>query len=792
MIRSSFNDGWEFRVIAGPGTATSGDVPYRPVTLPHDAMLGRRREPSAGRATGFFPWGVYEYRKVFHVPEEHRDKTVIVEFEGAYRDAMVYLNGDFAAQCPYGYSPVVVRAGEFLNYGADNELRLVCRAHEDSRWYSGAGIYRPVHMLVAERAHIALDGVRVTTPDIDEERAVVEIATLVENDGSHPVTAELRAEICGPDGSVVAVGSAPVTVLPGEPATQRQRLYVGHPLRWSLGTPALYTAKVALGELDRAETTFGIRSLQLDPRHGLRLNGETVKLRGACTHHDNGVIGAISIARAEERRVELLKEAGFNAIRSAHNPASRALLDACDRLGMLVIDEAFDMWTTNKSGFDYALSFPTWWERDLEAMVRKDYNHPSVIMYSTGNEVNEAGRPLGAVWARRLAEKLRSLDGTRYVTNAIYPFAAGRPPAEGSPQGETKGTDAVAEPKPLDELVAQVGVSEHFTRRTEEAFAVLDVAGMNYLDSRYELDRTLFPNRVIVGTETFPSRIDLNWALVKANDHVIGDFTWTGWDYIGEAGIGATGCEPVPPASFPWLLAYCGDIDITGHRRPASYYREIVYGLRREPYIAVHRPTNGGQRAAPNPWGWTGTISSWSWEGFEGRPMRVEVYTAADEVELKLDEKTLGRAAAKRFRAEFEVAYQPGRLTAIAYANGREQGRSELVSASGPVVLSAEADRRQIPASGTALAFVAISLRDVKGNIYNLRDRPVTVEVAGPGVLLGLGSGRPVSEESFTSSTHTTYDGRALAVVRPTGPGEVAVTVSAPECEDVVASVTVR
>jgi beta-galactosidase len=796
VIRSSFNHGWEFRLKARPAAGGgAGPAPYQPVTLPHDAMIGRERDPAASGASGFFPGGTCEYRKVFHVPGEYRDKRVILEFEGVYRDAMVYINGDFAGQRPYGYSPIVIRAGNFLRYGADNEVLVMCRAHQDSRWYSGAGIYRPVHLIVAEQVHIALDGVRVTTPDIDPERAVVTVATVVENEGLSPETVEVRTELRDMDGSVVAAGTAPVTVLPGEPATVRQRLYVKHPALWSTGTPALYTATVTLPGLDSEQCTFGIRRLQLDPDHGLRLNGEIVKLRGACIHHDNGVIGAVCLAGAEQRRVRLLKEAGFNAIRSAHNPAATALLQACDRLGMLVIDEAFDTWTLGKSDFDYSLSFPTWWERDIEAMVRKDLNHPSVITYSTGNEVNEAGRPLGAVWGRRLAEKIRSLDGTRYVTNAVYPFAAGPDPAAAQQPAETTGTDAVAEPTPLGDLVARIGTAEFFTRRTAESFAVLDIAGMNYLDARYEMDRAQFPGRIIVGTETFPPHIDVNWTLVQANSHVIGDFTWTGWDYLGEAGVGATGHETddgMPAGSFPWLVAHCGDIDITGHRRPASYYRQIVYGLRREPYIAVHRPAGHGHQADATPWAWTDTLESWSWEGFEGKPVTVEVYADAGEIELTLNGESLGKAAPYRFRAEFETIYQPGELTAIAYTDGREQGRTSLVSASGPPRLSVRADRPQVRADDTDLAYVAIALADDRGNLCNQCDRPVTIEVTGPGALQGLGSARPVTEEVFTGSTHTTYDGRALAVIRPTGPGEITVTVSAPGCDSAEVAILAR
>ena len=429
MIRESFNEGWEFRPkVSSFAELGRGGAPWRPVTLPHDAMIGQERvapdgDDAEGGANAYFPGGTWEYRKTFFVPEEERGRRHLVEFEGVYRDAMVYVNGDYAGQRPYGYSLFRVDAGRFLRFGADNEIRVEARAHRDSRWYTGAGIYRDTWLLTGPLVRIGPGGVRVITPDTDTERAVVEIATTVENDSIAIRTPRLLTEIRDAAGTLVATDACPVSVLPGEPAIARQRLYVRAPALWSPDSPALYSARVTLteedGESDAETVTFGIRSLRLDPDHGLRINGETVKLRGACVHHDNGVLGAATFARAEERRVQILKDAGFNAIRMSHHPMSMAMLDACDRLGMLVMDEAFDMWTSAKSDFDYHLNFPQWWERDIEAMVAKDVNHPSVIAYSIGNEIPETGSPAGAAWGRRLAEKVRALDGSRYVTNAV-------------------------------------------------------------------------------------------------------------------------------------------------------------------------------------------------------------------------------------------------------------------------------------------------------------------------------------------------------------------------------------
>ena len=698
-----------------------------------------------------------------------------------------------------------IDAGRFLRFGQDNEIRVEARANQDSRWYTGAGIYRDTWLLAGGPVRIGTDGVRVTTPDIDSERAVVEVATRVENDSIAIRTVGIVTEIRDAAGSVVASDRSQVSLLPGEPATVRQRLYVRRPALWGPESPALYGVRVTLtdehGEIDAETVIFGIRSLRLDPERGLRINGETVKLRGACVHHDNGVLGAATFPRAEERRVQILKDAGFNAIRMSHHPMSKAMLDACDRLGVLVMDEAFDLWTSAKSDFDYSLNFPQWWERDIEAMVAKDVNHPSVVLYSIGNEIPETGSPAGAAWGRKLAEKVRALDSTRYVTNAVNGMVAviGDLAAIQSQAREGAGVNAVM--ADASEMLNAISSSDLVTRRTAESLSVLDIAGINYAEARYSLDKDLFPNRITVGSETFPTRIDGNWRLVKQYSNVIGDFTWTGWDYVGEAGIGrpqyaaADGTRPSFTGPYPYLLADCGDIDITGHRRPASYYRQIVFGLRAQPYLAVQRPEHHGKTFTGSPWAWSDSISSWTWPGFEGSPVTVEVYSDADEVELLVNGRSLGRKAAgdsHRFRAEFEAVYEPGELLAVAYTGGMETGRHALQSADGPVLLRAEADRQLISADGGDLAYVTFTLTDLAGTCCTGSDRLVRAEVSGQGVLLGFGSADPSTEERFDATERRTYDGRALAVLRPTGPGKIGLIASAPGCEPAEIMVTVK
>lgn len=807
MSRDSFNTGWTVRPKGSIFTQLSGSTAEAvPVTLPHDAIITLERGAEHNGGQAYFPGGCFEYSKTFEVPEAWRTKRVSLEFGGVYRDAVVFVNNVAAGHRPYGYSAFLVDLDPYLRYGEPNVVRVEARSHDDSRWYTGAGIFRDTRLIVTELVHIEWRGVRVTTPDVDAERAVVEVAVDVRNDGLSTETIAVEVDVVDEEGVTVASGTAPVTTRAGSSALARIRAYVNKPRLWSVDDPQLYTAAVRLRAagvvVDERPTRFGVRTLRLDPESGLRINGETVKLRGACVHHDNGILGAAAIRRAEERKVELLKAAGFNAIRSSHNPLSAAMLAACDRVGMLVIDEAFDVWTESKSSFDYSLAFQEWWERDVEAMVLKDLNHPSVIFYSIGNEIPETGNPLGSEWGRRLAEKVRTLDPTRFVTNGVNGFVAAiddfveefrRVAAAGEQDGGVN--DFMASHADLQNQIAQSSV---VTERTAESFAVLDVAGMNYADARYPLDRELFPSRIIVGSETFPPRIADNWALILDSPHVIGDFTWTGFDYLGEVGVGRavyTDSTAQFAAPFPWIAAWCGDLDLTGFRRPASFYREIVFGLRTEPYIAVQRPENYHRTPkVTGGWSWSDSIGSWTWSVEPGSPIRVEVYSGdSDEVELRLDGKTLARQTVGEgmpLVTVFETEYQPGELTAIAYRNGSETGRTTLHSAIGATSLTATADRDVLVADDADLAFIPIELRDTAGTLVTSVDRQVAVSVEGAGVLQALGSARPDNAERYDTGVHTTFDGRALAVVRPTGPGAITVTVTAHGLEPVVLMLT--
>ena len=782
MERRSFNEGWAVRSSTSPFLEVLGqaDAPT-PVTLPHDALLARPRSADnvPGALTGFHGDGVVEYVKTFHVPQGWEGRRIELQFDGVYRGAMVFINDALVGQRPYGYIPFSVRIDQHLREGA-NEIRVECRSHADARWYSGLGIYRDVWLLLGETVHVARNGVRARTVSADRDAAVIALETTLHNDDRVLRTALVTTELVDSDGTVVAADSATFGVRPGESSTLRQRFAIEAPRLWSPQTPHLHTCRTTVdvgGEaLEVHEMQFGIRALEWDARRGMRINGEPVKLRGGCVHHDNGLIGAATIARAEERRVELLKAAGYNAIRSAHNPISESLLDACDRLGMLVMDEFTDGWTSTTAGFGYGHDLAEWWRRDLEEMLARDYNHPSVIMYSIGNEVADTGNDWGATLGRDMVDLIKSIDDTRPVTNGVNPMMTSLHDLK-TEMGREGGVNSLM--RDLGDLLGNVVTSDMATDRLEDAMSQLDIAGYNYASARYELDIQRHPQRLLVGTEGTPNKLDEIWPLVERFPQIIGDFAWTAWEYIGEAGLGAD--KPAHEAFFgnyPWRLSMTGDIGITGQRRTISHWREIVWGLRSTPYIAVHRPDVPREGLRPSLYTWSDSAESWSWAGFEDTLLTVDVYSDADEVELLLNGRSLGTAPAgpdHRYIATFEVAYQPGELTAVAVRGGTVSEKVSLRTAANDATLTVVADRTLIRADTTDLSYIDIAISDTSGTVHVLRGDDISVTVHGSGVLQGFGTAAPATEDDYTASTTAAYLGRALAVVRPTGPGEIRV-----------------
>lgn len=827
MIREKLNRDWQFaKGSASMMAAFMGGPQFETIHLPHDAMVHEVRTPDTanGTQTGYWPGGLYTYVKKLDIPKEWQEGTVILEFEGVYATAMVYVNGELAQSNLYGYSDFFVVLDKYLNYGAENEIRVVAdnAAEKNSRWYSGSGIYRNVNLLVGARIHIPADGVRITTPEITQDSAVVEIGTTVKNltRSKEKVTVEVTLTC---EGSVVGADRVGVTMFMEAEETVYQRIAVMQPKLWSPDTPQLYdcVVKVYAGEelLDEARETFGIRRLELDPVHGLRINGKQVKLRGTCIHHDNGIIGAATLQKAEERRCRQMKEAGFNSIRSAHHPMSKAMLNACDKVGMLVMDELCDMWTNHKNANDFALHFLDCMDTEIERMVRKDYNHPSVILYSAGNEIPDLGTPRGAQINRAICNQFHAMDPSRYTTNAVNGMLALGPKmgeviqdimsanqaqraAEEGNGNEQKEEGASA----LNGMMAlMVGpMADAFachplmTECIEESCQAMDITGLNYLTGRHVLERELHPNKTVVGTETFPADIVRLWDIVKKNDHVLGDYTWTGYDYLGEAGCGIFYYDGTQNFNgvYPDRIAYIGDIDIIGYRRPISYLREIVFGLRKEPYIAVERVDRYGMRHSQTAWMLKDNIASWTWPGYEGKPANVDIYSEAEEVELFLNGQSMGRKTAGEacgFTAFYEMVYEPGELLAVSYTGGEETGRFVLRTADSDVKMQVICGEKTLKADGEDLAFVTVRLID-RDNVENLiAEKEITVSVEGAGTLQGFGNADPRAIGSYDDTTWKTYNGYAMAVVRAGAtPGEISVRFEAEGCEAQEISISVE
>lgn len=803
MRRQSWNTEW---TVLKPGenpmmAAMMSGGAVSSVTLPHDAMIHEERTQSTRNQhqTGFYPGGCYTYMKTFQAPEEWKKKTVILEFEGVYQNARVYINGDYAGGHPFGYTEFSVCADDFLNYGGMNTVTVIANnTEENSRWYSGTGIYRPVNLIVADTLHIARNSLRIAAHQATDDVAVAQVEMTLRNLSRERTKLTVSIEITDVEGAIAGKTELPVTVFGGEDEHFRTPVEIAHPRLWSCDTPNLYTCAVTLKSseevVDEETVCFGVRSLTLSASKGLLLNGVETNLRGACIHHDNGVLGAATFARAEERRIKLLKAAGFNCVRMSHHPMSRAMLDACDRLGMLVLDELSDCWTRSKNNNDYAEKFPYFWQEDVKALVAKDFNHPSVIMYISGNEIQEAATPKGAQLNRRITGLFHALDDTRPVTVAINGLLscmdrmgeiicditgmtmeqmmamqaqqASAPASDAGADAANGSTDLMKGP------MADAFAANHIVTDLLDEFAsVTDVTGYNYLTARHVMEHAMRPNRVILGTETLPSDMVRLWNIVKNNTHVIGDMTWTGWDYLGEAGSGVTYYDGRTGfmANWPISVAGMGDIDLIGNRRPVSFVREIVFGLRKSPFIAVEPLNHYGEKATHSAWPWTDEIRSWTWAGYEGKPAKVNVYSDAEEVELFLNGVSLGRKPAGEengFVAAFELTYSAGELKAVCWRDGQAAEADVLQSAASTVHLEVDADRTVLAAGESDLCFVMISLRDQHGILNPQAQKEITVTVEGAGTLAGMGSADVATDNRYDANIWKTFEGCLLAVIR--------------------------
>ncbi|MBQ7700329.1 MAG: DUF4982 domain-containing protein [Clostridia bacterium] len=764
MRRTDFNTGWRY--------SDNNGKTWEDVTLPHDAMLYSKRsaESAGGRDVGFFEGGVYVYEKCFDVPVSFKEKSVYVEFGGIYRNAAVYCNGKKLAFQPYGYTSFAVSLDGALKYGETNVLRVEADNSKlpDSRWYAGGGIYQSVSLYTGGRDHINIYGVKINTVSYDPPK--IEINT--DFTGSGAVFVEILDE-----NTVIASA-----------AGQKVSFILPDAVLWSEDTPKLYTCRVTLDNggavCDTAEEHFGIRKIEWSGK-GLFINGRRTLLRGACIHSDNGVIGARSIYEAEERRIRKLKEFGFNAVRSAHNPASRELTEACDRLGVYVIDEAFDTWYEHKLLYDYASCFDGWYEKDLTAMALKDYDHPCVIMYSIGNEVCEPRDKKGLDTAKKMIDILHGTDPYRPVTAGInlslfYMTSKGI----GVFKVKRSSKKAKASGSLFFNMVMQAlgsGMNDFprlntVDKVTSPLLDMLDIAGYNYASGRYPLDGKKHPERIILGTETLPQMISKNWDMVEKYPYLTGDFMWTGWDYLGECAVGAWTYDGTKTSnvSYPWLLSCAGAFDITGYPGAEAYYAKTVFTKSITPYIGV-RPCNNKNKVIKAIWRGTDATDSWSWRGCCGNKVTVEVYSCAYSAKLYVNGKAVGQKKIKNKKAVFKTVYRPGTVTAAVFdKDGKELGRHSLKSAGDDTeIYITEEDNAYV---GKPL-YLNVCIADGYGTVESNADRMLYIE-AENAKILGFGSADPAPYDPFVYKKAKTHLGRALAVIRPVSAGDVRIKIT--------------
>lgn len=756
------------------------------VDLPDDAMFSEKQTEHSVNAgkTGFLDGNTYKYYKTCFIPREYEGKNIMLQFEGISKNASVYVNKSLAGQCAYGYTDFFVNLNDYLKYGEMNEILVTakCGAMPNSRWYSGGGIYRNVYLHVGEAVHIPPYTLRSVTREIMEDGAVVEISVVLRNTSVSAKEVLAAVEITDAEQNLILKAVYPVRIKGQGEITLRKSVFIPRAKLWSEENPFLHTIHMKVEKdgqlLDEDQIETGFRRIAMDSIHGLQVNGRTVKLRGACIHHDQGILGAATYDDYELRRVRILKEAGFNAIRSAHNPASQALLKACDRLGVYVMDELSDAWSKDKTSFDYSLDFERDWLKDVTAMVNADYNHPSVVLYSTGNEISDICTAKGFENSRMLGDKFRELDPHRFTTNGINgAFAAGdgladivrdiTGDADKAGRGDVNEFMGVMATQ-MPEIVTHDIVSDIL----EKLETTMDVLGYNYMTARYLKDAEKYPNRVMVGSETYPRQIAENWAAILKCPAVIGDFTWTGWDFIGEV-------QPV----FPNLVNGGGDVSIIGDRRPVSFYREIVFGLTKQPCIAVQDPSHFGMPRQFGPWCYTDCTFDYDYHGKEGMPIMIQVYAGGDEVELFVNGKSCGRQPCGRmsaFETSFNTVYMPGELMAIAYEEGREIGRTMLRTAKAAVI-SAKHEREKVGAGSDSdmLQFVDIEIQDENGNLAAGAMNEIKIELEGPVTLAAFGSTKAKHDRGFANPVTTVTGGHALAIIRSgLKPGHVKVTIS--------------
>lgn len=731
--------------------------------------------------TGYTQGGIGWYRKTIRLPKNYQDKVAILEFGGIYMNSEVYINGSHVGGQHYGYTSFWLDISQYLRFDQDNTLVVkVNNNHLNSRWYSGSGIYRPVTLTFKPKLHLKPWGTAITTPIANPTKAQVNVSTELvfsdvitrkpssaqpnrTDDSQADMPIALVLQVTDHKGRLIAETTKDllkVDFIAGK-TKLKYEFSIDNPLLWSPTQPKLYTlkqiVKYAGKEIENTETDFGIRTLSFTARQGFLINGNPLLLKGMNIHHGNYLLGAEAHKSAEIRKVKRILAAGYNAVRTAHNPPSQAFLTAADQYGLLVISEAFDAWNIKKWDHenDYASRFNHDWQQDLSNFIKRDRNHPSIIMWSLGNEIPEQNDKQGADTAAMLKAFALSIDASREITIGA----------------NTSG------------------------RKSDPYLKNFNVVGYNYQETNYQSDHQHFPNRVMYGSETYSNKAFDHWQFVENHSYIVGDFVWTGWDYLGEASIGWTGYAPEwkSLAPFPWTLAYSGELDALGFKRPSAYYRDVLWQTGKNRISAFVESPKPSLQPVQNPdwyldWVQPDLHPSWTWPEAIGKELQVQVYSALDSVELFINGKSLGKKKTSvntEYKASYQVPYQAGKLKAVGYVNDVATDEWVLTTASNPSEIRLVAEQQKIKADGEALVYITAELFDAAGHrVYHWNDDiPVTFNVSGAGRLLAVGNANPRSVESFSKNVRETFRGRVVAVVQSIAgkSGDINITATANE-----------
>lgn len=766
MTKIDFNKGWSFCKKSNPEKKSE-------VCIPHDAMIFEKRSADAesGIHGCYFLSDDYIYEKHFSL-DKYQGQKAIFEFEGVYKDCEIYINDVLVKTHGYGYTGFYVEVKENYLHTGDNTIKVIARNTDqpNSRWYSGAGIYRPCYLHLLPEKHIELEGISVKTKDYISKCINVEVKT--NTDGP------LLLEILDDD---QVIHSEEVQ----SSGQVSKDIILQDALLWDEFNPKLYTLKVYFEGLSE-EVKFGIRTIECSKDKGFLINGKRVIMRGCCIHHDNGMLGASSHPFAEERKIEIIKSAGYNAVRLAHNPGSKSLLDACDKHGIYVLNEYVDMWYIHKTKYDYAKHVQNNWRDDLKDIVMVSKNHPSVVMYSVGNEVAESVEEKGIKLCDEMVKYLHELDHTRPVTcginiffNYLYKLGFGVYTDQKAEKKQAVGSEFYNKLAGLlGDKTMKFGATLHGSDvNTTGIFEVLDVAGYNYGIDRYRKDLKKYPDRMILGTETFCSDARKFYNLAKQNKRIIGDFVWSGFDYLGEVGIGSWVYDDYAKnfnSGLGWMTAGSGRIDINGNTGGETLYTKVAFE-KDIIHVATVPPAYYKRKHSPSAWKMSDAIPSWSYDGYEGKPIAVEVYANCAKIELYVNDQLV---KTKRMNESSVVKcttiYRKGTLKAVALdERGRKLGETVLHSAEKQTILAAIPEQTTLKKGD--LLYVNVMFCDQHKNTKPLERGEVTIEVKN-GTLLAFGNACPFNERGYHDTVCETYQGRAMAIIKPMDSGKIEVS----------------